>query len=63
MAVRHPERVGRIVYFDAAYGQASPDFRAVVKALPAGFFDLPKQAMESLDAFRVSEGDLPSKPR
>jgi pimeloyl-ACP methyl ester carboxylesterase len=53
MAVRHPERVGRIVYFDGAYLWADPDFKEAVKALPAGFFDPPPSAMVSFDAFRL----------
>jgi pimeloyl-ACP methyl ester carboxylesterase len=53
MAATHPERVDRIVYLDAGYDLADPDFRNAVKALPQAFFDPPPHAMASLDTFRA----------
>jgi pimeloyl-ACP methyl ester carboxylesterase len=52
MAARHPDRVGRIIFFDGGYDWADPDFQSVIKALPVAFFDPPAGAMASLDAFR-----------
>ena len=52
LAIVHPERVGRLVYLDAAYDWASPEFEAAVKALPLGFFDLPASATQSLQGWR-----------
>jgi pimeloyl-ACP methyl ester carboxylesterase len=52
LAAASPDRVGRIVYLDAAYDGADPAFQAVVSGLPVGFFDPPSSAMASLDAYR-----------
>ncbi len=52
MAVRYPERVGRLVYLDAGYDWSDPDFRRVHESQPAGLLDFPATAMKSLDAYR-----------
>jgi len=44
-AAEYSERVDRIVYLDAAYDFADPDFRSALAALPSGFFDRPMNAM------------------
>jgi pimeloyl-ACP methyl ester carboxylesterase len=51
LAVEHPERVGRLVYFDGCYDWSDPDFETLVKAFPSSFYDPPASAMQSLDAF------------
>jgi pimeloyl-ACP methyl ester carboxylesterase len=51
MAARHPERVLRIVYLDAGYDWADPDFRAAFKGRPYQAFDKPQNAMSSLDSY------------
>jgi len=51
MATRYPPRVGHVIYLDAAYDMAGPDFRAAQKALPAGFLIPPPEAMRSLETF------------
>lgn len=53
MAGTHPERVGRIVYLDAAYDWGDPAFGAAVKATPPIFMTPPASAMKSLDAYRA----------
>src|ERR1700730_16360421 len=55
MATEHPERVGRLVYFDSAYDWADPEFHAAYNALPFNYFARPASAMASLDAFRSYE--------
>lgn len=51
MAAEHPERVGRLVYFEAGYDWSDPDFKTLVKSFPVSFYDPPPSAMASLDAF------------
>jgi pimeloyl-ACP methyl ester carboxylesterase len=53
MAAQHPDRVSRIVYLDAAYDWADPDFHAAYEALPSKLFERPASAMRSLEAFRA----------
>ena len=53
MAARYPDRVSRIVYFEGGYDWAGRDFATLGKALPVGFFDPPRSAMASIDAFRA----------
>jgi pimeloyl-ACP methyl ester carboxylesterase len=55
MAGTHPERVGRIVYLDAAYDWSDPAFAAAFKDLPPSYRNLPGGAMASLDAWRAFE--------
>jgi pimeloyl-ACP methyl ester carboxylesterase len=52
LAARYPERVRRIVYLDAGYDWADPDFKAACDALPFSALDIPASAMSSLDAYR-----------
>jgi len=52
-AATYPDRVGRIVYLDAAYDFTSADFHAAVDALPIHPFDRPQAAMASLEAYRA----------
>jgi pimeloyl-ACP methyl ester carboxylesterase len=52
LAAEHPERVGRIVYFDAAYDYGTSEFQAAYKALPIPATGEPAGAMASIDAFR-----------
>lgn len=64
MAGTHPERVDRIVYLDAAYDMADPEFASAIQAFPphlrAGW---PASALSSLDAFRAyARALLPSVP-
>ena len=58
MAGTHPERVGRIVYLDAAYDWNDPAFANAFKNLPAAYRNLPSSAMASLDAWRAFEHGL-----
>lgn len=51
LAATHPERVERLVYFDGAYDGADPDLKALVGAFPQGFWDPPRSALSSLDAY------------
>ena len=55
MAVDHPDRVERIIYLDAAYDFADPDFQAAHAALPSWVFARPTTAMVSFDAYRAYE--------
>ena len=55
MAARYPERVERIVYLDAGYDWADPDFRRAFNGRPYNAFQRPASAMASLDAFRAYE--------
>jgi pimeloyl-ACP methyl ester carboxylesterase len=58
MAGAHPERVGRIVYLDAAYDWGDPAFATAFKNLPPTYQNLPVGAMASLDAWREFERAL-----
>lgn len=58
MAAVHPDRVIRIVYLDAAYDLADPDFKAAVQALPTGFFNPPAGVTASFDAYRAYQARL-----
>ncbi len=53
LAGTYPERVDRVVYLDAAYDMADPEFAAAIRAFPphlqAGW---PASALTSWDAFR-----------
>jgi pimeloyl-ACP methyl ester carboxylesterase len=62
MAVEHPDKVGKIIYLDGIYDYADPDYVAVQKVFPNGFFDPPPGAMSSLTAYRAFEktGDFAS---
>jgi pimeloyl-ACP methyl ester carboxylesterase len=53
LAVRYPQRVRRIVYLDAGYDWADPDFKAACDAVPFTAFNLPSNAMSSWDAYRT----------
>ncbi len=48
MAALHPDRVAGLVYLDAAYDWADPDYKAAFQALPRTLFDTPAAAMKSL---------------
>jgi pimeloyl-ACP methyl ester carboxylesterase len=58
MAARYPRRVHSIVYLEAGYDWADPDFHAAIDALPATAFDRPVAVMRSLDAFRAYQQAL-----
>jgi pimeloyl-ACP methyl ester carboxylesterase len=51
LAGKHPDRVGRLVYFDAGYDWADPGFVSAIDAFPADLTP-PTSALASLDAFR-----------
>ena len=53
MAGRHPDRIERVVYLDAAYDGADPDFKVALEARPK--LERPAGAMASLAAFRAYE--------
>jgi pimeloyl-ACP methyl ester carboxylesterase len=53
MATEHPDRVRSLIYFDAAYDYADPDFKTALAAIPSRLLDTPPSAMESLDAYRA----------
>jgi pimeloyl-ACP methyl ester carboxylesterase len=55
MAALHPERVDKLVYLDAAYDWADPDYKAAFRAIPRILFDTPAAAMKSLDAYIAYE--------
>jgi len=52
MATRYPHRVGRVVYLDAAYDYADPDFGKVLEQVPAVLREPPRAAWRSLSAYR-----------
>lgn len=47
LASKHPSRVLRLVYLDAAYDWSSPQFRSLYHAIPSREFELPKGATSS----------------
>jgi pimeloyl-ACP methyl ester carboxylesterase len=51
MAALHPDRVDKLVYLDAAYDWADPDYKAAFEALPENLFDTPADAMKSVNAY------------
>lgn len=51
MAGTHPDRVGRIVYFDAGYDWGDPAVLRAFEAMPIDFTP-PAEALTSMDAFR-----------
>jgi sulfatase modifying factor 1 len=51
MAIKHPERVGHLIYYDGGYDWGDPDFRVLVGAMPASFFSPPESALISLGAY------------
>jgi len=53
MAGIHPERVGRIVYLDAAYDWGDPDFVTAFNNVPPVYKTPPASAWASLDASRA----------
>lgn len=56
MATEYPQRVRRIVYFDALYDYADPDWAAAIKAIPASLLsEPPPSALSSFDAYRSYE--------
>ena len=55
MAALHPDRVAGLVYLDAAYDWADPDYRAAFQAIPHTLFDTPAAAMKSLNAYIAYE--------
>ena len=55
MAAAHPERVGRLVYLDAGYDWADPEYKRAFEAYPPRLLDTPAGAMASLDAYRSYE--------
>lgn len=52
MAIAHPERVDRIVYFDALYDYADPDFGTTFRAAPMALLEPTARDLASLDAYR-----------
>jgi pimeloyl-ACP methyl ester carboxylesterase len=58
LAARYPQRVGRIVYLDAGYDWADPDFKAAIEAVPYSELDVPPSAMSSLDAYLSYQKDM-----
>jgi pimeloyl-ACP methyl ester carboxylesterase len=56
LAAQYPERVSRIIYLDAAYDYAMPEFRIAFKALPIPV--RPASATSSLDEFRAYQKAL-----
>jgi pimeloyl-ACP methyl ester carboxylesterase len=55
MAALHPDRVDKLVYLDAGYDWADPDYETAFHAIPAELFDTPATAMKSLDAYIAYE--------
>lgn len=55
MAALHPDRVDKLVYLDAGYDWADPDYRAAFEALPQNLFDTPADAMKSMNAYLAYE--------
>jgi pimeloyl-ACP methyl ester carboxylesterase len=55
MAALHPERVDRLVYLDAGYDWADPDYETAFHAIPPELFETPAAAMKSLDAYIAYE--------
>jgi pimeloyl-ACP methyl ester carboxylesterase len=55
MAARYPGRVAHIVYLDAAYDWADPDFHAAFNAIPSALLEPPAAAMVSMGAYRSYE--------
>ena len=55
MAALHPDRVAKLVYLDAAYDWADPDYRAAFQAIPQSLLDTPAAAMKSLNAYVAYE--------
>ena len=55
MAALHPDRVDKLVYLDAAYDWADPDYKAAFEALPQDLFDTPAAATTSMSAYRAYE--------
>ena len=54
MAGAHPERVDRVVYLDAAYDMADPDFAAALQAFPPHLrVGWPPSALTSFEAFQA----------
>jgi pimeloyl-ACP methyl ester carboxylesterase len=62
MATTYPDRVGRLVYLDAAYDVSDPAFAAALQSLPPHLREgTPPSALTSLDAYRASvSAQLPS---
>lgn len=52
MATRYPDRVRRIVYLDAAYDYADPDFETVLAKVPPVLRTTPRAALRSLSAYQ-----------
>jgi pimeloyl-ACP methyl ester carboxylesterase len=55
MAALHPERVDKLVYLDAGYDWADPDYETAFHVIPPALFDTPAAAMKSLDAYIAYE--------
>ncbi len=55
MAALYPERVARLVYLDAGYDWADPEYKRAFEAYPPRLLDTPATAMASLDAYRSYE--------
>lgn len=55
MAALHPDRVTGLVYLDAAYDWADPDYKAAYQATPRILFDTPAAALKSLSAYVAYE--------
>jgi pimeloyl-ACP methyl ester carboxylesterase len=51
MAAMHPERVSRLVYLDAGYDWADPEYKRAFEAYPPRLLDTPAGAMASLDVY------------
>jgi pimeloyl-ACP methyl ester carboxylesterase len=62
MAAAYPERVGRLVYIDAAYDVSEPAYATALRSLPAHLREAtPASAFTSLESYRASvSAQLPS---
>lgn len=55
MAALHPDRVAKVVYLDAGYDWADPDYNVAFHALPHSLFETPAAATKSVDAYLAYE--------
>jgi pimeloyl-ACP methyl ester carboxylesterase len=53
MAVKYPDRVGRIIYLEGAYDWGDPAFADAFKAAPPIYLNTPASVLTSLDAWRT----------
>jgi len=61
LAAEEPARVASVVLLEGGYDWSDPDFKAAVAALPMGFFEPPRTATRSLEAFRAYQRSLLSE--